>query len=114
MGILMVTYRHRPRALCTRRRVFLLDTPDCGTPDLPFVLAMCVYAGAILNRRLPGPYLEADARAFARSSLIPSEITERGPNAWDLGELSRWLGVPERELLAQRRRGCESRARRAP
>lgn len=114
MGILMVTYRRQPRAFCTRRRVFLIEDPHSGPPDLPFVLAMCVYAGAILNRRLPGPYRETDARAFARASLIPSEILERGLRAWNIKELTSWLGVPEDELRAQLRRACEGRTRRLP
>ncbi len=113
MGILMITYQRRPRAFCTRRRVFLIDDPHSGAPDLPFVLAMCVYAGAVLNRRLPGPYRETDARAFARASLIPNEILERGPHAWNIDELATWLGVPKSELRADRHRVCEGRTRRA-
>jgi len=111
MGFLMVTYRQQPRAFCTRRRVFMVDDLDSGAADLPFVLAMCVYAGAVLNGRVSGPYRESDARAFARACLIPAEIAERGRTAWKVDQLSSWLGVPPDEFRVARRR-CESRTRR--
>jgi len=112
MGMLMVTYQREPRAFCTRRRVFLVDDLDSGRPDLPFVLTMCVYAGAVLNQRLPGPYDEWDARAFARRCLIPREVIETPAQAWNVEELSRWLGVPVAELRLARRLTCEVRSRR--
>jgi hypothetical protein len=67
----MITYEGRPRAFCTARRVFMTDDDPIDCDDGRFVLAMCIYAGAVLNGELPGPYRESAARAFARVSLIP-------------------------------------------
>ena len=115
MGTLLITYHHRIRAICTPRRVYLTDPPDTDPGDGPFVLAMCLYAGAVLNGHAPGPYRECDARAWARAKLIPAELLERPGAGLDVEAAAAWLGVPSTELrleLAYGRRPC--RTRRAP
>ena len=73
MGIQLISYGDRIVAVCTARRAFLTEAH--GTDPSPrFVLAMCLYAGQILNGHWPGPYRERDARAFARNVLIPAEL----------------------------------------
>ena len=63
-----ITYQGRIRAICTPRRAHLTDPADDPLAgDGPFVLAMRLYASAILNATLPGPYRDDDARAFARA-----------------------------------------------
>jgi hypothetical protein len=59
------------RALCSPHRALLVDDT---APDTRFVLAMCLYAGAVLNHRLPGPYRESDAKAFAAATLIAPQV----------------------------------------
>lgn len=98
MSIQPVSYQGRIRAFCTARRVYLVDAPVHGN-HTPFVLAMCLYAGAILNGQLPGPYRERDARAFARAILIPAELTESPRTSTTRATpIAAWLGVPASEL----------------
>ena len=65
MGIQLITYDGRIRALCTPRRVYLAEDPEAADadPSTRFVLAMCLYAGEVLNGQRPGPYREDRARA---------------------------------------------------
>jgi hypothetical protein len=119
MSTLLITYHGRIRAVCTPRRVFFTDAPDpeSGQPggDAPFVLAMCAYAGAVLNGAAPGPYRERDARAFARAALIPAKLLARPRERVEIDALAVWLGVPPCELrleLAYGRRRCRRRAAR--
>jgi hypothetical protein len=81
------------------------------TPSIRFVLAMCLYAGEILNHRLRGPYRDADARAFARALLIPGALLDR---PLDPAALADGLGVPIRELEIARRAHRRCTARRRP
>jgi hypothetical protein len=114
MSIQLITYDGRTSAACTPRRVYLADDPHAANadPSLRFVLAMCLYAGEILNHRLRGPYRDADARAFARALLIPRELLDR--RRLDTARTARDLGVPIRELeIARHAHRCCS-ARRRP
>jgi hypothetical protein len=79
MDLQPITYRGRTLAACTRNRMFLADELDAHpeSPLTEFVIAMCLYAGAVLNGVLPGPYRDQDARAYARACLIPAEVLER-------------------------------------
>jgi hypothetical protein len=79
MDVLPITYRGPTLAACTPPDV-LCDELD-ALPDTPltgFVVAMCLYAGAILNGDLPGPY----ARAYAPAWLVPGELRERPRDMW--------------------------------
>src|SRR4051794_31153391 len=94
----LITYEGQIRALCTPRRVFLAQVPESAlNSDGPFVLAMCLYAGDILNHLHPGPYREADARAYARALLIPEEVLDRARGPCKVKALATWLGVPAGE-----------------
>jgi|tagenome__1003787_1003787.scaffolds.fasta_scaffold20927301_5 hypothetical protein len=54
MATQLITYQGRIRAIGTRGPVFLTDAPETALDgDGPFVLAMCLYAGAVLNGHLP-------------------------------------------------------------
>ena len=95
MGTQLITLHGQPRAICTRRRVFLFDP---AAPDRRFVLAMCLYAGRILNGHVPGPYRESRARAYARKVLIPAVLLEPPRLTSDSAAIAAWLGIPAREL----------------
>lgn len=113
MGTLLITYQGRIRAVCSPLRAHLTDPPGTDAGDEPFVLAMCLYAGAILNHAVPGPYRETRARAYARELLIPAELLDRRGSGLDVEALAAWLGVPARELaleLARGRHPCRRRA----
>src|SRR4051812_761960 len=96
-----ITYQGRIRAICTPRRVFLTAPPETALDDGPFVLAMCLYAGAVLNGHVPAPYREIDARAFARALLIPPELLERPLPCPEQPAIA--LGVPVHEPPAAHR-----------
>jgi hypothetical protein len=112
MSTELITYDGRVVAVCTPRRAFLTDAPNPpprSQPGTRFVLAMCLYAGEILNARISSPYRARDARAFARALLIPAEITQRAHARPRLQDLADWLDVPLTELeleLAHARRRC--------
>jgi hypothetical protein len=95
MTTLLITYHGRIRAVCTPRRVLFTDAPDRESGplggDAPFVLAMCAYAGAVLNGAAPGPYRERDARAFARAALIPAELLARPRELVEIDAVAMWL-----------------------
>lgn len=95
MSTQLITLHGHVRAICTARRVFLVDET---APDTPFVLAMSVYATAILDGQLPGPYQQARARAYARALLIPAELLEPPRQTGDPEPVAVWLGVPVDEL----------------
>jgi len=95
MSTQLITLHGRPRAICTRRRLYLIDDT---APDTPFVLAMGMYAGAVLNGHLPGPYHQAKARAYARQLLIPAELLERHRPPLNTVATAVWLGLPAGEL----------------
>jgi hypothetical protein len=105
MDIQPITYQGRTLAACTQRRVFLSDELEDHphTALTGFVLAMCMYAGQILNGLAPGPYREAGARAYARELLIPAELVEHpGPGQQlDIDAAAHALGVPAEELRHQ-------------
>jgi len=102
MSTQLITLHGHVRAICTARRVFLVDP---AAPDTRFVLAMGVYATAILDGQLPGPYHQARARAYARALLIPAELLELPRTTSDSQPAAAWLGVPVDELqLALRAR----------
>lgn len=103
MTLQPITYRGRMAAAATRSRFFLADDLDrraAEDPERTFVIYMCAYAGDILNQRLPGPYSQDDACAYARACLIPAELVERDP--LDTERAARALCVPENELIAAR------------
>ena len=95
MGTQLITLNDTPRAICTTRRVFVFDH---AAPDTRFVLAMCLYAGAILNGQIPGPYRDTRARAYARALLIPAELLEAPRTTHDPAPVAAWLGIPVDEL----------------
>ena len=85
-----ITYRGHARAACTRDRVFLSAALNELEPDHPlriFVLAMCLYAGEVLNGLQDGPYRDQDARAgYARGEAdttgvarVPAPAPSRPP-----------------------------------
>jgi hypothetical protein len=113
MSTQLITLHGRPRAICTRRRVYLLL--DDTASDTPFVLAMCLYAGQILNGHRSGPYRQTRARAYARALLVPAELHEPPARAWDTNALAAWLGAPPAEIqlaLATPRTPRRTRRRR--
>jgi hypothetical protein len=61
---------------------------------------MCAYAADVATGELPGPYIDADARRFARACLIPTELLER-PRL-DIDRVAAALRVPRDELEAAR------------
>ena len=85
------------------------DPIDCD--DGRFVLARCIYAGAVLNGELPGPSRESAARAFARVSLIPVEMLGLRLTEQEWADMCAALGVPEREVRLARRGRCGCRRR---
>src|SRR3954451_15023353 len=98
----LITFQGRIPAIGTRGRVFLTDAPETALDgDGPFVLAMCLYAGAMLNGHVRAPYRETDARAFARALLIPTELLERHLTCPEQTAIA--LGVPVPELHAAHR-----------
>jgi hypothetical protein len=104
MDLQPITYRGRTLAACTRNRMFLADELDAHpeSPLTEFVIAMCLYAGAVLNGVLPGPYRDRDARAYARACLVPAEVLERAHRTApaELRAIADWFSVPPEELLA--------------
>lgn len=99
-----ITYRGRTAAAASPTRFFLADQlarlPG-DHPDVVFVTYMCRCAADILTGRLPGPYTDEKARAYARGALITREHLERGAPAGD-ARLAQGLGVPLAELHAAR------------
>ena len=73
MTVQPITYGGRTVAACTRRRAFLsaeLDTLPADHPRRLLVMAMCLYAGEILNGLRTGPYRDSDARDYAIALLL--------------------------------------------
>lgn len=99
-----ITYRGRTVAAASPTRFFLTDhlarLPG-DHPDVVFVTYMCRCAADILTGRLPGPYTDEAARAYARAALIPTEVLERSAGTGD-ARLAAGLQVPLDELLAAR------------
>lgn len=98
----MVTYDGHIVAFCTARRAYLIDDLDAeldGERIGPLLLAMCVYAIEVQRRPWPIGYRELDARRFAHAMLIPDEILEH-PDDFEPAAISRWPGLPARELAA--------------
>ncbi len=79
-------------------------------PRARFVFAMCLYAGAILNGRLPGPYRDADARAYARALLIPRELLDR-PLDTPGGRRRPRRPEPRAQIARRAHRRCGTRRR---
>ena len=103
MDIQPVTYRGRTVAAATRSRIFLaeaLDARSASDPELTFVMYMCAYAGDMLPGELPGPYIDDDARRYARACLVPGELLERAE--LDLDQAARARRLPADELRAAR------------
>jgi hypothetical protein len=101
MFVQPISYRGRTLAAVTRERFFLADELERRPPEDPlvnFVIGMCVYAHQIANQRLPGPYTDTDARAYARACLIPAELLER-PDL-PLARAAAALKLPLEELQA--------------
>ena len=76
MTLQPITYRSRTVAAATRSRFFLaeaLDERPASDPERTFVIFMCAYAGDVLSGALPGPYIDEDARRYARACLVPAE-----------------------------------------
>jgi hypothetical protein len=106
MEIQPITYRGRTVAACTPQRVFFSDDLEAREEHDPlkrFVCEMCLYAGEVLNGHAPGPYRDADARAYARVMLIPGELLEHpGPAATlDADRAALEPGVPVEELQVE-------------
>jgi hypothetical protein len=104
VAIQFVTYNGQIIGVCTARRMHLTYIPPADAAETParLFIAMCLYAGGILNGDRPGPYRDDDARSWARRALIPSELLE-APHTIDQRETAHWLGVPEEEVrIAQR------------
>lgn len=80
MRVQLIRYRGRIVAWASATRFGLADDLAHlanGDPELTFVLLMCAYARDVINGRLPGPYTDDHARAYARAALIPAELLER-------------------------------------
>lgn len=110
-----ITYRGRTVAAASPTRFFLSDhlarLPG-DHPDVVFVTYMCRCAADILTGRLPGPYTDDKARAYARGALIAPEHLERSAPAGD-ARLAQGLGVPLAELQAARSELVYQRAQRS-
>jgi hypothetical protein len=117
MDIQPISYRGQRVAACTRTRMFFSDELEAGAaqdPPMQFAVAMCLYAGEILNDLHEGPYCDDDARAYARAMLIPSELLEppRPLPVANAAETAQALGVPLPELFVEL--GRSQRARWMP
>jgi hypothetical protein len=103
MTLQPITYRGRTVAAATRSRFFLaeaLDERPASDPERTFVIFMCAYAGDVLSGVLPGPYIDEDARRYARACLVPAELLERAE--LDVDRAAGALRLPADELRAAR------------
>jgi hypothetical protein len=73
---------------------------------------MCLYACEVLNGLREGPYREQDARAYARSMLIPPELLEppRPLPVANAVQTAEALGVPLHELFVELGRALAARS----
>lgn len=69
---ILVTHQHEPVALVNARHTTLLGSTAELPPDSPrrrFVIYMAYHAQLIAQGRLPGPYRQNEAEAFAQEAM---------------------------------------------
>lgn len=99
-----IHYQHRPVALATAERFWLLDDVEAlpaGDPLKNWACLLCLYARDVLTGQLPGPYTPGKAAFFARACLMPDADFLPVAHVAD-ARLAAYFNVPL-EQIAERR-----------